>query len=220
MKFLITIMTSGVILGFLTSMLLAFTLFQRTAPTVWTWAGKDAEGQTIEYCEATVLSQPFVDAAAIQDFTKDAALSINNYGYLDWNERLPGILSKYFSEAAAQRYIDLFSRSPLLESVEQNYYSVTARGTLPAAIVEEGFDGQRRYWLVEAPIEVTYSPSQALGFGNRLGDRVSKAKIYVEKRVYTARIIEEPPTSENFRGIAIVDLDSVRVRDFISFERQ
>lgn len=214
MKGMTTIILGMSAVGTLSAVFMNVIALSVQRPVDFFWVTADASGQPTIECEAQVLDQPAIRPSAITAFARDAVLNVNEYTYLSWDAVLPGALESYFTPTAARLYLRGFETSPLLATVEKNYYQSTAISTFPSIIVSETEVGEeRREWVVQVPTTIYYQTG-----GSKTDSRFS-ARSRVVHRLYTVRVVEQAPSPENFRGVAVVDMSSRSIGSPAEFTR-
>lgn len=212
-KGLTTITMIMAALGTVTAATMNWIALYQQDPVEYTWITTGEDGKQTVACAAVVLDRPIINNASITAFARDAVLSVNDFTYLSWDVTLPEALDAYFTPYAAKLYLRDFEASRLLSAVERNYYRSSAISTYPSVIVEEQDIAGRREWLVQVPVIINYSTGNVQPSNETTSrwtaDSRSRRSTY---RIYTVRLVEQKPTHNNFRGVAVVDMTSISVR--------
>lgn len=204
MKVITNVVMGATAFGMITAIGMVIASFVLGDPTEFHWATISDDGQVQVECEAEVLPHANIELDAISRFAVDAVINANSYNYLSWDKVVPITLDAYFAPRAAQVYLDIFSQSQLLRVVQKNYFESTAVSTFPAVITSEGkATGGRRTWTVQVPATVFFTVGAARDGRPNVEQTVHQ--------IFTVEMIEQRPTPENFRGMAITGMSSKRV---------
>lgn len=209
MRSLTTVVLAATLFGMLTATGLVFSSFVGD-PTEFHWATVDEQGEVSVECEAVVLDKVNIELDAISRFAVDAVINANTYNYLSWDRVVPMALDAYFAPYAADVYLHAFSNSQLLAVVKKNYFESSAVSTFPAVIIGEGIaSGGRRTWTVQVPATVFFTVG-----ASEEGSPIVEQSVH---QIFTVEMIEQSPTPQNFRGMAVIGMSSKKVdgqRDF------
>lgn len=204
MKALTSVILSVCLVGMFSAAALTFSSFVWGDPTEFHWATIDHEGNINVECKAVVLEDALIENDAITRFAVEAVINLNSYNFLSWDQAVPRALEEYFAEYAARVYLNEFSSSRLLQSVRRNYYRSSAVSTFPAVIVDQDEDTNgRRTWTVQVPATTFYSTGRDEGKADVVEQTVHQ--------IFTVDLIEQRPTPENFRGVAVIGMTSKKV---------
>lgn len=209
------------IISALSVLVLTLVLVYATEPTHFTWraiSGHEAVGSAAEVlldgedaCDPIILARAPIGLPSIADFATEAVLAINSYDYLGWDRDLPAALNTYFTPSAARSYFAQFSRSGLLRTVTSSYYTVSALSVRPAMVVASSQVEGVRSWTVQVPITVRYQT----GVTNADGG----ATVQAQHEVFVVTVLEQRPDQQNFRGVAINDISTLRVPTLDELDR-
>lgn len=204
MKALTAVILSVSMLGMFSASALALASFVWGDPNEFHWATIDEDGVVNVECEAVVLTQAIIENDAITRFAVEAVINTNSYNFLSWDKAIPTALDEYFAEYAGRVYLAEFQASPLLRAIQRNYYRSSAVSTFPAVLVDQGTGaGGRRTWTVQVPTTVFYSTGSGEGNPDVVQQTVHQ--------VFTVDLIEQRPTPENFRGVAVIGMTAKKV---------
>jgi hypothetical protein len=209
---------TGIVLGMaaigtLSSVFMNVVALSVQRPVEFFWVTADGDGNPTIECEAQVLEQPAIRPSAITSFARDAVLNVNEFTYLSWDAVLPEALEAYFTPSAARIYMRGFENSSLLKTVKENYYESGSISTFPSVIISESSQDGRREWVVQVPTTTYYQT------GGSRSDSRYRARVRVVHRLYTVRVVEQEPSPENFRGVAVVDMASRDISNPAEFYR-
>lgn len=201
---------------------MVLTLAYSTEPVAHTWAtdrqgetvggfAVAGEGELVAACTPIHLERPSISYRTIADFATEAVIAVNSFDYLDWDRQLPEALNRYFTPRAGQIYLAQFGRSSLLNSIKNNYYTVTALSLRPGVVVSEiDIPGQRE-WTVQVPIRIYYQT----GIATLTGGRTDAT----QDQVFTVTVVEVPPSDQNFRGVGVRSVANTRIRQTDELDR-
>ncbi len=180
---------------------LTFVLVFVTEPDRFVWA-HDGTGE--EVCRPVVLETPAIGLVTVAEFARDAVIEINSYDFLNWDAEIPAALNAYFTPAAARNYLRGFERSRLLANVRESYFTVSAISTRPPMVVATYAVSGRRAWDVQIPVQIFYQT----GAVTLAGGETQRT----QHEVFTVTVVEQAPSRENFRGVAVDGITTTRVR--------
>lgn len=201
---------------------MVLTLAFSTEPVVYTWAtdrdeitvggfAAAGEGDLRPVCAPISLDQPTISYRSVAEFATEAVLAVNTFDYLDWDRQIPEALGRYFTPRAGRIYIYQFERSTLLDSIRDNYYTVSALSLRPALVVSEVNIPGEREWTVQVPIRLYYQTGVATLSGGRTDA--------TQDQVFTVTITERPPTDQNYRGVGVRSIANTRIRQTDELDR-
>lgn len=206
------LITTAVLLGMGFAIMLALFLFWGTRPVAYVWTARSG-GELVEACAPHLLDEPFYSNGALAQFGAEAVTELNNYDYLDWDERLPPLVERYFTAQAADQYLEQFEGSALLARVQRDYYTVQAQVARPPIVTAINPTGDRRSWQVQIPVQVFYLT------GARTLEGLQPDDQQTQRLLFRVRVVEQSPNERNYRGVAIADLNAVPVSSFRALER-
>lgn len=220
------ILTGACFLGGVSILFLSLVTVYAVEPVEFTWGtdhrsageerlddieGEVAASEITPLCEPRFLDQPSISYATIAKFATDAVLAINSYDYLNWDQAIPAALNQYFTPAAARSYYNQFSRSNLLRTIQSSYYTVSALVVRPPIVTSstKGLTGPRE-WEVQVPVTLYYQTGASTIEGGTTANK--------QTQIFSVRVIEQPPTQENFRGVGVVGFTTSAVRSLTELE--
>lgn len=191
-----TVCIAAIVLLFLT-----FVLVFVTEPDRFVWV-KDSSDDVA--CSPVILDEPAIGLVTVAEFARDAVIEINSYDYLNWDTVIPAALNAYFAPAAARNYMRGFERSRLLANVRDSYFTVAAIATRPPMVVSTYTISGRRAWDVQIPVQIFYQT----GAVTLAGGETQRT----QNEVFTVTVVEQAPSRESFRGVAVDGITTTRVR--------
>lgn len=214
------------VLAALSALFLSAVLVYATEPTTFTWrviADEAAsDGMVLSEvadpmslgepaCEPIILARAPIAVQSIADFATEAVIAVNTYDYLNWDQALPKALNTFFTPVSARTYFGQFSRSGLLRTVTDSYYTVSALSSRPAMVVASAQTEGVRSWTVQVPITVRYQTGVTNADG---GNTVQE-----QQEVFVVTVLEQRPSSVNFRGVAINDISNEGISNVDDLDR-
>lgn len=203
-------------------LMMVLTLAFSTEPVLYTWAtDRDensaggfavaGEGELRPACAPISLEQPMINYRTVAEFATEAVIAVNTFDYLDWDRQIPEALGRYFTPRAGRIYLYQFERSTLLDSIRDNYYTVSALSLRPALVVSEVDIPGEREWTVQVPVRLYYQTGVATLSGGRTDA--------TQDQVFTVTITERPPTDQNYRGVGVRSIANTRIRQTDELDR-
>lgn len=184
----------------------ATALFFFTPPARYVWASDNGNGGLAPACEPTILDRPIYSLTGLAAFATEAVLELNTYDYLTWDTRLTRNTRLYFTEAAGSIYAQQFRASNLLAQVQRDYYSVSGQTVRPPVVTQTRDNGLKRSWEVQVPVRIYYQT------GARTADGPETIKSKTQTLVFMVQLVEQTPSQQNQRGIAINTLTFEQVQ--------
>lgn len=202
------------------ALMLGWALTYGVDPVKFNWvtpaASAQATGAPTEFamaCEPRVLDQAIYSRVALAKFAAEAVIELNTFDYLNWDEVLQGAVGRFMTPEAGRTFMYSFERGRLLAGVQRNYLSASARLMEPPVIVSESSVGPVRSWTVQVPFEVFY------GTGARTVEGVQHDPKLTQAIVATVKLVEQPPTARNFRGVAVSEFKAQGIPNRTMIER-
>lgn len=205
-------------------MVMSIALAHATEPVEFTWAtdtdpdstasgfAEVADPSTLRAaCEPIRLDAPPISYRTVADFATEAVLAVNTFDYLDWDNQLPAVLNRYFTPNASRVFMGQFERSALLRTIQRNYYTVSALPLRPALVVSATHIPGAREWTVQVPVRVYYQTGAVAAAG--------ASTDATRDQVFTATVVELPPTARNYRGVGVRSIANTRVRQVDELDR-
>lgn len=132
------------------------------------------------------LEQPNLSDAALLQWANTAAISVYNYNFTDYRQRLQEA-SEYFTPDGWRAFLDALRASNNLNAVTEKKLVVTAVATKAPTVLERGILMGRYTWKVQLEMLVSYeSPNQT-----------------VQQNLIVTMLIVRVPTLSSARGIGI-----------------
>ena len=180
-----TIAIQSLIIGFL--VWLAFFHFPQNQ-LLWT-----TNARTV--CKASAIDQSEFYHSVITQFAQEAAIALNDYGYLNYRRALSNAADRFLTTNGRDQYFKSLDETGIIDTIKKNYYTVTSFVSDPPQIKDKGVRGGRPFWNVEVPITIWYAAGQ---------QRIP------ENRVLTMTILAVDPTPLNTKGIGVDNIVSTQ----------
>lgn len=203
-----------------TALFLGWALVYGVEPVKYDWVTEstDADGNPIEgrfrvACEPHVLSQAIYSREALAKFAAEAVVDLNNYDYLNWDEKLADATENFLTPQMARVYMAAFKRGKLLDSIRRSYLTVETRLDGQPIVTVEHKTTTKQSWTVQVPVQVFY------GTGARTVAGVKTDKNMTQSFVFTVELVAQPPGEKNFRGVAVTSIKSTRISNRSIYEQ-
>lgn len=137
------------------------------------------------------LNKPNQDNGTITEYALKAIRAVNTYDYINWRDQLQNA-SVYFTPQGWNDYTTQFSAVDTIKAVQDRRMIVSVQPTDEVKVVRQAVAENGTYvWVVEAPIEITYTAhTSSLSGGTTQRGLVT---------LYIIRV----PTTINPKGIGI-----------------
>ena len=156
---------------------------------------------TIDYRANPVvaLDMPNQSDSAIIDWASQAAVTVNTYNFLDWENQITQHARYYFSEDGWEQFYAAFQESENFKSAIEKRLRVTSVVNKRPTILSKGELNGRYTWKVDVPIFETFESPGSKG---------------VEQLIVTLTIARIS-TGESKQGIGIIDYRSASVGSIV-----
>jgi intracellular multiplication protein IcmL len=173
----------GAVIVFL--MYLAFIRFPQKE-FLWT-------SDALAVCKATRLTHASVHQATLEQFATEAAVSLNDYDYLNYRRQITDASDRYLTPHGRDQYMTALDVTGILDIIKKNYFTVTSFVPDPPQIRDKGMKAEVPFWNIEVPLTIWYATGQ---------QRIP------ENRVLTMTVVAVDPSPQNPKGIAIDNIIS------------
>lgn len=131
------------------------------------------------------LDQPNMTPAALMSWVAQAATEVMTFGYHDYQRRFQEA-SRHFTKSGWESFTAAIQKARIMDSVQAAKQVVTASPRSAPVIVQQGVLNGRYRWVLQMPIQVTYSGG---------GARSDSLKLSL--------VVERVPSLENPNGVGI-----------------
>lgn len=131
------------------------------------------------------LDQPNMTPAALMSWVAQASTEVMTFGYHDYQRRFQEA-SRHFTKSGWESFTAAIQKARIMDSVQAAKQVVTASPRSAPVIVQQGVLNGRYRWVLQMPIQVTYSGT---------GARSDSLRLNI--------VVERVPSLENPNGVGI-----------------
>ena len=212
LSFLRTALLIGNAIAIPASLFLGWALVFGVQPVDFEWVtqakaknGEIIEGSFVPSCKPRILTSGLYSQNALTKFAAEAVVDLNTFDYLNWDRALPEAADRYMTRPAARVFMDSFVQGRLLAGVKREYLSVSTQLISSPILTASSSGSAGQKWTVQVPVDIYY------GTGAQTVDGVSIKENMTQTFVFTVHLVEQAPSQKNFRGIAVVKIDTTRI---------